>query len=141
MSEKREKGDRPSRIGLPCQNTIVSDSVGIGYGTAKAISSVERDFVYGSKIDGAGGVPVRPPAVSRIEVTPSEQEALRWDQRAQVLCGHALLNGRPTYVSIPRAMIHRELHVYNDAVEWEIERFKEDIVSRLAPLLLREAAE
>lgn len=85
-------------------------------------------------------VPVRLP-VSRIEVNLSEQKTLRWDHRAQALCGHAVLNGRPTYVSIPREMIHRELHVYNDAVEWEIERFKEDIVSRLAPLLVREAAE
>ena len=73
--------------------------------------------------------------------TAASFDGVRWDHGSQTLRGQYVLNGRHVYVSIPRQTIHRELYVYNDAVEWEIERFKEDIVSRLAPLLLREVAE
>jgi len=51
------------------------------------------------------------------------------------------VNGERKLVSIPREMIHARLSVYNDALEWEIERFKDDILDRLKPHLLQEAAE
>ena len=59
---------------------------------------------------------------------------LKWCSETQTLSGWASVNGIRTHVSVPREMIHR-LPVYNDAVEWEIERYKSDIIQRLQPLL------
>ena len=55
---------------------------------------------------------------------------LQWSDESQTLSGIVEINGTATYVSIPRAMVHT-IHIYNDAVGWEIERFKQDIVERL----------
>ena len=70
----------------------------------------------------------------------SDQTALRWRETTQMLEGWTELGGRKIYVRITREMVH-SLSIYNDAIGWEIERFKDDIVQRLAPSLLQEAAE
>ena len=70
----------------------------------------------------------------------SDQTPLRWREATQTLEGWTEFGGRKIYVRITREMVH-SLSVYNDAVGWEIERFKDDIVQRLAPSLLQEAAE
>jgi len=59
---------------------------------------------------------------------------LRWREETQTLEGWAQIHGRRQYVRIPRDMIHA-LQIYNDAIGWEIERFKDDIVQRLVPQL------
>jgi hypothetical protein len=40
----------------------------------------------------------------------------------------------------PRDLIHT-IPIYNDAIESEIERFKDDIIEKLKPILLVQAAE
>lgn len=71
-----------------------------------------------------------------------EKTALRWDDDKQLLWGWTSVQGQPVFLRIPRQMIHDRLAIYNDAVGWEIERFKHDIVERLASEpLSREAAE
>jgi hypothetical protein len=70
----------------------------------------------------------------------SDKTALRWREKTQTLEGWAELGGRKIYIRIPREMVH-SLSIYNDAVSWEIERFKDDIVQRLAPSLLQKAPE
>lgn len=52
-----------------------------------------------------------------------------------MLSGWFVLESRRLHLKAPRALIHM-ISIYNDAVEWEIERYKEDIFERLAPILL-----
>ncbi len=61
--------------------------------------------------------------------------SLKWDEENQELSGWSVVNGQRTFVRIPRETIHSELSIYNDAVGWEIERFKEDIAQRLCTLV------
>ena len=53
-----------------------------------------------------------------------------WDGEA--LIGWALVQGRPTKLRFPRAEIHDCLPMYNDAVEWEIERHRVEIFKQLS---------
>ena len=62
------------------------------------------------------------------------ESGIRWCEETQTLTGWVEVNGRNTFVTIPRDMIHT-VSIYNDAVGWEIERFKLDIVERLKPHL------
>ena len=56
---------------------------------------------------------------------------LRWNHDTQELAGWVEVNGERVFVRVPRDLIHTKLPVYSDAVEWEIDRFKDDIVRRL----------
>jgi hypothetical protein len=66
--------------------------------------------------------------------------ALHWREETQTLEGWTLLGGRKIYARVPREMVH-SLAMYNDSLGWEIEQFKDDIIQRLAPSLLQDAAE
>jgi hypothetical protein len=68
------------------------------------------------------------------------QAALKWREASQTLEGWTELDGRKIYVQISREMVH-SLPMYNDAIGWEIERFKGDIVQRLSSSLLHDALE
>ena len=63
---------------------------------------------------------------------------IKWDSNLQALSGWAILNGKRAQVCIPRDLIHT-ISVYNDAIESEIEQFKDDILKRLSPVLLAKA--
>jgi len=75
------------------------------------------------------------------EHASGSQGGLRWIDEDQTLQGWAHIGGREIFVNLPRETIHSELSIYNDAIGWEIERFKHDIVERLAPLLLQQLAQ
>jgi hypothetical protein len=68
------------------------------------------------------------------------ESEVEWCEETQTLSGWTTVNGRRVRVDIPRHLIHT-LPVYNDAVGWEIERFKLDILERLKPQLFARAAE
>jgi len=63
------------------------------------------------------------------------ESEVKWCAETQTLSGWMVVKGERVHVSIPRAMIH-SIPIYNDAVEWEIERHTADILSRLKPLLI-----
>jgi hypothetical protein len=50
-----------------------------------------------------------------------------------------MVNGDRFNFSVPRNMIHG-IPMYNDAVEWEIEHYKNDIIDRLKAHLLAQMA-
>jgi len=77
---------------------------------------------------------------NRRQKAGADGEALRWRESSQSLEGWTNVDGRKLYVRISREMVH-SLSIYNDAVGWEIERFKDDIVQRLATCALQQAAE
>lgn len=62
---------------------------------------------------------------------------IHWDGRT--LVGWVLVDGRRTMLCATREMIHG-LSMYNDAIGWEIERYKSDIFERLIPQLLSAAS-
>jgi hypothetical protein len=62
------------------------------------------------------------------------QSDIRWYAETQTLSGWTQYNGRRVQFHVPRALIH-SIPIYNDAVEWEIERNKDDILERLKPIL------
>jgi hypothetical protein len=70
----------------------------------------------------------------------TNQTALQWRPDTQTLEGWTECEGRKIHVRIPREMIH-SLLMYNDALEWEIEWHKDDIVQRLGSNILQQAAE
>jgi hypothetical protein len=63
------------------------------------------------------------------------ESEIEWSDELQTLSGWTTVNGNRIRVDIPRQLIHT-LPIYNDAVGWEIERFKLDILERLKPQLL-----
>jgi hypothetical protein len=58
---------------------------------------------------------------------------IEWD--GQFLSRWAIVEGKRTQVRVPREMING-LPMYNDAIEREIQRDKEDIFERLKPSIL-----
>ena len=62
------------------------------------------------------------------------QSNVKWDSKSQTLSGWASIGENRIRVRIPRVVIH-SISIYNDALEWEIERHKEDIIERLKPVL------
>ena len=62
--------------------------------------------------------------------------ALKWNPQTQTLSGWTEIKGARVFVCVPRELIHSKLPIYNDAVGWEIDRFKNDIVERLIPYML-----
>jgi hypothetical protein len=66
--------------------------------------------------------------------------AIHWNSEDQTLSGSVIVDGLPMQICIPRALIH-SIPIYSDAVEWEIELFKGDIVERLKYKFLAQTAE
>ena len=60
---------------------------------------------------------------------------LKWDPDTQTITGWAEIRGERVFICVPREMIHSKLPIYNDAIERELEKFKNDIVERLMPYL------
>lgn len=56
-----------------------------------------------------------------------------WDGEA--LVGWITVDGLPTKVTADREMIHRYAAGFNDAVTWEIERYRVEIFEKLSPHL------
>jgi hypothetical protein len=67
------------------------------------------------------------------------QSDIRWDAESQTLSGWILYNDRRVQFHVPREIIH-SIPAYNDAVEWEIERHKDDILERLKPIVFAKEA-
>jgi hypothetical protein len=65
---------------------------------------------------------------------------IKWDSGLQALSGWTTWDNRRVRICIPRDLIHT-ISVYNDAIESEIEQFKDDITERLKPILMAQAAE
>jgi hypothetical protein len=65
------------------------------------------------------------------------ESEIHWD--GQTLVGWVMIDGRRTMLCATREMIHA-LSIYNDALGWEIERFKRDIFERPMPQLLSAAS-
>ncbi|MCW5692488.1 MAG: hypothetical protein KIT48_08990 [Pseudolabrys sp.] len=62
---------------------------------------------------------------------------LKWNPQLQMLTGYVTVNdGNRVPIEVPRELIHT-ITMYNDAIETEIEQYKEDIVSRLLPHIYR----
>lgn len=57
---------------------------------------------------------------------------ISWDTRLQSLSGWAMKDNVRIRINIPRMLIHA-IPIYNDAIENEIERYKNDIIERLLP--------
>lgn len=77
----------------------------------------------------------------RVRVVSSiVDQAAQWRGDTQKLEGWTEVRGRKVYVCIPREMIH-SLPMYNDALEWEIEWLKNDILHRLDPCILKQVDE
>jgi hypothetical protein len=61
-----------------------------------------------------------------------EIESIVWDGQ-EIIAVLRTEGARVTY-TVPRDIIHT-IPIYNDAVSWEIDRYKSDIFQRLQPLL------
>jgi hypothetical protein len=71
-----------------------------------------------------------------MEASMSEvQPNIVWDSKRQSLSGWILANGERVEVLVSRELVH-SISIYNDAIEREIECFKDDIIERLKPILL-----
>jgi hypothetical protein len=57
---------------------------------------------------------------------------IEWDGTS--LSRWAVVGGNRIHIQLPREMIH-SIPIYNDAIGWEIERYKADIFERLKPKL------
>jgi hypothetical protein len=58
---------------------------------------------------------------------------IEWDGTS--LSRWAVMGGNRIHLRLPRELIH-SITIYNDAIGWEIERYKADIFERLKPKLL-----
>lgn len=58
---------------------------------------------------------------------------IEWDGKS--LSRWAVIKGNRIHIRLSREMIH-SIPIYNDAIGWEIERYKADIFERLKPDLL-----
>lgn len=65
----------------------------------------------------------------------SVDEAVEWD--GDVLVGCVVLNGVSTKVRATREIIHSHAAGFNDAVTWEIDRYRAEIFEKLKPFLLQ----
>jgi len=68
-------------------------------------------------------------------VSSVNTNSVEWDGNA--LVGWIAINGVPTKVRATREIIHGYASGFNDAVAWEIERYRVEIFEKLAPFLLR----
>jgi len=58
-------------------------------------------------------------------------KTIEWDGNA--LTGWVTIDGEPVRVSADRETIHRHAPGWNDALTWEIQRFREEIFDKLMP--------
>ena len=65
--------------------------------------------------------------------------AVEWN--GEVLTGWIIANGVPTKLSADRQTIHCHAAGFNDAVSWEIDRFRLEIFEKLVPFLTGRAAQ
>jgi hypothetical protein len=65
----------------------------------------------------------------------AENATVEWD--GESLVGWVTINGRPTKVRATRDMIHSHATGFNDAVTWEIVRYRAEIFEKLTPLLVK----
>lgn len=59
--------------------------------------------------------------------------AIEWD--GKILTGWITVDDKLVKVSADRETIHRHASGWNDALNWEIERHREEIFDKLAPFL------
>lgn len=60
--------------------------------------------------------------------------AVEW--AGNVLSGWVIVDGVPTKVTADRATVHAHASGFNDALAWEIDRFRSEIFEKLAPILV-----
>ena len=65
----------------------------------------------------------------------TNDRAVEWDGEA--LTGWVIINNRPTKVRATIDMIHDHAPGFNDAVVWEIQRYRNEIFDKLVPLLVK----
>ena len=65
----------------------------------------------------------------------ADTTAVEWDGEA--LVGWVTIDGRPTKVRATRDMIHNHATGFNDAITWEIEKYRAQIFEKLTPLLIK----
>ena len=61
-------------------------------------------------------------------------KTVEWDGNA--LSGWITIEGRPVKVSADRETIHQHAPGWNDALTWEIQRFREEIFDKLLPYFI-----
>ena len=59
---------------------------------------------------------------------------IEWD--GKVLSGWIAIEGKPVRVSADRNTIHKHAAGWDDALTWEINRFREEIFDKLKPYFL-----
>lgn len=59
--------------------------------------------------------------------------AVEWD--GKILTGWIIVDGNPTKVTADREAIHQHAPGFNDALTWEISRFRSEIFEKLSPVL------
>lgn len=62
--------------------------------------------------------------------------AIEWD--GKVLTGWVVVNGVATKVTADRATIHACAAGFSDALTWEIDRFRTEILEKLMPFFCRQ---
>jgi hypothetical protein len=68
-------------------------------------------------------------------LTGAENAIVDWD--GQALVGWVTIDGRLTKVRATRDMIHSHATGFNDAITWEIVRYRAEIFEKLTPLLVK----
>jgi hypothetical protein len=63
-------------------------------------------------------------------------KTIEWDGKA--LTGWVIIKGVPTKVLADRDTIHRHAAGFNDALTWEIDRFRDEIFEKLVPFFADE---
>ena len=61
-------------------------------------------------------------------------KTVKWDGNA--LSGWITIEGRSVKVSADRETIHQHARGWNDALSWEIQRFREEIFDKLTPYFI-----
>jgi hypothetical protein len=78
------------------------------------------------------------PLVTNVEwsgvVSNESSRAVEWD--GATLVGWVTIDGKPTKVSATRDMIHSHAAGFNDAVSWEIDKYRAEIFEKVAPVLI-----
>lgn len=67
----------------------------------------------------------------------SRTQTIEWD--GKVLSGWVDLDGTPTKVSAGRETIHNHAPGFSDALNWEIDRHRDEIFEKLLPFFKRKS--
>lgn len=68
---------------------------------------------------------------SEVSLSISRTQTFEWDGKA--LSGWVNLDGTPTKVSADRQTIHTHAPGFSDALDWEIDRHRDEIFEKLLP--------